>query len=77
VGPCPTAPEICAFPFNRISSWYVPRADTRTFLVVDPARRAGFEAFLSELGPPERFTRVGRLEVFVYAYDIAARLGRA
>jgi hypothetical protein len=77
VGPCPTAAGICGFPFNRISSWYVPRPATRTFLVVDPARPAGLAGFLSGLGRPERSARVGRLSVFVYDYDIAARFGRA
>jgi hypothetical protein len=76
VGPCPTAPGICAFPFNRISSWYVPLPRTRTFLIVDPSRPAGFERFLTRLGRPERSARVGRLTVFVYTYDIASRLRR-
>jgi hypothetical protein len=76
VEPCQTGPGICPFPFNRISRWYLPRPATQTFLVVDPFLPAGFESIMPRLGRPERLVHIGRLNVYVYAYDIAARFGQ-
>jgi hypothetical protein len=72
---CPAGTRICPFPYNRISSWYTPEASARTFLVLDPARPAGLISELARLGLPERRTRVGRLTVYIYSYDIASRFG--
>jgi hypothetical protein len=72
---CPDGARICPFPYNRISSWYGRRAAERTFLVLDPAQPVGLLRDLALLGLPDRRTRVGRLTVYVYTYDIASRFG--
>jgi hypothetical protein len=68
---------LCRFPYHQISSWYTPRPAERTFLVVDCAL-----AVLNTVGsPPANLdkpiatTSIGQLTVFVYPYDIAAKLG--
>lgn len=72
------APEhaLCPLSFHRISSWYRPRGAVRTFLVMDPELRleplTGVDA---RLGRPESVDRVGRLTVYTFPYDIAARMG--
>jgi hypothetical protein len=66
----------CVFPFHKISTWYKPRPNTRSFLVLDdhqPAQAPNDPGDL--LGRPERRVRLGHLTVLVYPYDIASRLG--
>jgi hypothetical protein len=67
-------PTLCRFYFHNLSSWYVPRPNTRTYLIIDPAQpnpTVPDPAF----GKPVKTLAVGRLQVFVYGYDIASRLG--
>jgi hypothetical protein len=52
----------------------VPKQGARTFLVVDPTQ-PGVQAPDPRFGRPERIERIGQLEVRVYGYDIASRLG--
>jgi hypothetical protein len=75
-----------------VSSWYTSRSGTRSLLVVDtPAstlaargspqgRHAKPQGILlapdPALGKPLAARRLGRIEAYVYPYDIASRLGR-
>jgi hypothetical protein len=78
VQPCtPATPQkagYCPFPFHRIDSWYRPSRGARTFLVIDPTQ-PGVQAPDPRFGRPERVEQIGQLEVRVYGYDIASRLG--
>jgi hypothetical protein len=78
VEPCtaasPDKAGLCPFPFHRIDSWYRPKPGARTFLVIDPTQ-PGVQAPDPRFGRPQRTERIGQLEVRVYGYDIASRLG--
>jgi hypothetical protein len=58
---------------SRISSWYLPRAGTRSMLIADSAQK-GVQSIPSQLGQPVASTHIGSLTVAVYPYDIASRL---
>jgi cytochrome b561 len=64
----------CPFPYHRISTWYEPRPGTRSFLVVDKTQPSVHQPD-PRFGEPERVVGIGQLEVHVYDYDIATRLG--
>jgi hypothetical protein len=72
VAPCRHAQALCPWAFHRISSWYSPRPSTRTFVLTDVLPRRA----ISSLGRPVQVAKVGGLTVYVYAYDVAARLAR-
>jgi hypothetical protein len=62
----------------NIPSWYVPRAGTRTFLVIDSdlsAVNGGMTAPPPVFGEPTQTATFGQLTVYVYPYDIAAKFG--
>jgi hypothetical protein len=65
---------LCRFYFHNISSWYVPRQNTKTYLIVDPAQPlvAGPDP---GMGKPLKTLTVGRLQIYVYGFDIASKLG--
>lgn len=74
---CALPTGVCAFDGAQISSWYAPRAHTRTFLLTDT--RPGIP--LAVTAPPASFGRplthllVGEdLTVYIYSHDIAADL---
>jgi hypothetical protein len=71
----PAGANICPFYEARVPSWYVPQ-QRRTFLLVDRE-----EAFLSQLpkglGRPLAAYSFGAMSMYIYPYDIAARLGPA
>ena len=68
--------KLCRFYFHNISSWYTPRPNTKTYLIVDPA-----QPFVAApdpgMGKPLKTLTVGRLQVYVYRFDIASKLGPA
>jgi hypothetical protein len=68
--------QLCRFYFHNISSWYAPRPNTKTYLIVDPAQPlvTGPDP---AMGKPLKTLSVGRLQVYVYRYDIASKLGAA
>jgi hypothetical protein len=73
--PNPEGPDVCPFYLERVPSWYVP-ATRASFLLVDPD-----ESWLSSLPnglgrPIARYT-LGSMQMYVYPYDIASRLGPA
>ena len=73
--PNPRGADVCPFFLMRTPSWYVPK-ERHTFLLVDPS-----EAFVTSLprglGRPIASYEVGTIGMYVYAYDIASRLGPA
>jgi len=75
VVPCGAPAGLCTYPWHEISTWYAPRANTRTFLVVDP--RYGPPASDYNLGPPVETATYGEYRIEVYPFDIASKLGLA
>ncbi|MGD0455026.1 MAG: hypothetical protein ABSB69_15655 [Solirubrobacteraceae bacterium] len=78
VGTCATPAGLCPYYNNQISSWYLPRANTSSFLLTDS--RTNVPGAIT--GPPAGFGRptavddVGEgLTVYVYDHDVAADLG--
>jgi len=67
-------PLLCANTEVAMSSWYAPRAHSRSMLVVDPAAPQ-VNALDPAFGPPIASATIGGLIVYVYDYDIASRLG--
>jgi hypothetical protein len=74
----PCGPSLCPTLEMNIPSWYVPRAGTRTFLVIDSdlsAVNGGMTAPPPVFGEPTQTATFGQLTVYVYPYDIAAKFG--
>jgi hypothetical protein len=77
VAPC-AANTLCPFYLNTISSWYTPRANTSTFLIVDAATQGSYLPVtkpLAAFGTPTDTQQFGDLTVYVYRHDIARELG--
>ncbi|MGH3009946.1 MAG: hypothetical protein ACRDLM_11155 [Gaiellaceae bacterium] len=76
VAPCGST--LCPFYLNTISSWYAPRPDTSSFLIVDAATQ---NSYLPVTKPPAAFgspaatEQFGDLTVYVYRRDIASDFG--
>jgi hypothetical protein len=75
VVPCGAPTGLCTYPWHEISSWYTPRPDTRTFLVVDP--RYGPPTSDFDVGPPAEVVTYGDYKIYVYGFDLASKLGLA
>ncbi len=65
---------MCPAAVHTISSWYEPRAHTRTFFVQYSRSHANV---FPAAGPPVSEYRFGRLTMFVYDHDIAAQMGHS
>jgi hypothetical protein len=65
--------QLCPFYIHYISSWYTPRLGDRTFLISDPTQPVAAPP-VAGLGPPSAIYHVDELTMYVYPYDIAARL---
>jgi hypothetical protein len=70
----PTGAGICPFFLMRTPSWYMPQR-RRTFLLVDP-NQLYVTSLPSGLGAPSAHYAVGPIQMYIYPYDIASRLGR-
>jgi hypothetical protein len=65
---------ICAVDLLKIDSWYVPRPDTRTFLVLDT--RFGPSDPYQTLGQPQEVVKIDtRFTIEVFDHDIARNIG--
>ena len=73
VSVCDQRQHLCRFDLHFISSWYWPRAHTGSFLLTDPAL-SNVWIRPSDLGRPTAVYRVGRVTMYVYPYDLAARI---
>lgn len=75
VSPCPAG--LCAFPLNRLSTWYGPVRGVRSFVLLDPRTSVPqtFGAVPPRFGRPIASSRIGPYTVEVFAHDVAADLG--
>lgn len=71
VGAC--GAQLCPFYIHYISSWYTPRPGVRTFLISDPTQPVAAPP-VAGLGTPSAIYHIDELTMYVYPYDIAARL---
>ena len=71
--PKPGVTGLCPFFYNRLASWYEPRPNTRTFLVVDPSTTWVSHPPPAELGRPIGFYDLKTVQLYLYPYDIASR----
>jgi hypothetical protein len=69
----PAGASICPFYLMRVPSWYVPQK-RRSFLLVDP-NTLDVTTLPGGLGTPIATYSLGPIEMYVYPYDIASRLG--
>jgi hypothetical protein len=65
---------LCTFDEISISGWDRPHGNVRSMLVVSPSQRT-VRPRMSQFGPPAAIGHAGDLTLYVYPYDIAARLG--
>jgi hypothetical protein len=73
VSVCDQGQRLCRFDLHVITSWYRPRAGRRSFLLVDPALPL-ITGPVSDLGRAIGVYRIGRLTMYVYPYDLSARI---
>jgi hypothetical protein len=74
VDDCDGNQHLCAFELHLITSWYTPRPGARTFLLSDPAYPSVPSTPTPDLGKPIAVHQIGAVTMYVYSYDIAARL---
>jgi hypothetical protein len=74
VDDCNGNQHLCAFELHLITSWYSPRPGAKTFLLSNPAYPAVPSAPTPDLGKPIMVHQLGSVTMYVYSYDIAARL---
>jgi hypothetical protein len=71
--------RLCPFPYHKINTWYLPRPLARSFFVVD-ARLLRLRAYgalsgaPAAWGQPSQIAHLGPLTVYVYPYNLAAKL---
>jgi hypothetical protein len=73
VAVCDQRKHLCRFDLHFISSWYWPRPHTRSFLLTDPSLQNVWTR-TPDLGHPVAAYRIGRITMYVYPYDLAARI---
>ena len=71
--------SLCPYPYHKINTWYLPRSLTRSFFIVDSRllRLRAYGALTSPpsaWGPPQQVVRLGPLTIYVYSYNLAAKL---
>ncbi len=75
---CPEAEGqlICRFPHDTVGSWYTPKP-RHTFLIVEPNELASTSITVLPrgLGRPLAAYALGPVRIYVYPYDIAAKVG--
>ena len=71
--------SLCPYPYHKINTWYLPRPLARSFFVVD-SRLLRLRAYgaLSRpptaWGPAHQVVHLGPLTIYVYPYNLAAKL---
>ncbi|HYB26896.1 MAG TPA: hypothetical protein VEF89_09810 [Solirubrobacteraceae bacterium] len=73
VAVCDHRKHLCRFDLHFISSWYWPRPGTGSFLLVDPMDSDVWTR-TPDLGRPRAVYHVGRVTMYIYPYDLAARI---
>src|SRR4051794_22535020 len=71
---CGTDHALCAWQLHTISTWYQPRRNTPSFVVVDPLHPE-VTGVSAALGRPEAVRTFGRFTVYVFPFDVAKRIG--
>jgi hypothetical protein len=67
--------RLCQFPTNSLDAWFAPRANTPTFLLIDPTQVAyRLTHAPASLGRPRETVTVGPFEIYIYDYDLATRI---
>jgi len=69
----PEGASVCPFYMESVPSWYVPR-QRHTFLLVD-SEEVWVSSLPSGLGRPLASYSLGAMQMYIYPYDIASRLG--
>lgn len=69
--PTPTSRAICPFIYQQLSSWYEPKPNTRTFLIVDPETLWLTQPPPRRLGVPLAHHQFGKVDLYIYGHDIA------
>ncbi|HUE25199.1 MAG TPA: hypothetical protein VMP89_00380 [Solirubrobacteraceae bacterium] len=70
---CDRGEHLCRFDLHYITSWYTPRAATRSFLLGDPSLSL-VPGPTPDLGRPSAVFHVGQVTMYVYPYDVATRI---
>jgi len=70
---CIDGRQLCRFVVHTISSWYTPRPNIRTFVIVDPTL-PWLQVQPTSLGRPVATYHIAQLTMYVYPYDVAARI---
>jgi hypothetical protein len=73
VAVCAQRKHLCRFDLHFISSWYWPRPHTGSFLLTDPSLTNVWTR-TPDLGRPFAVYRLGRITMYTYLYDLAARI---
>jgi hypothetical protein len=73
VAVCDQSEHLCRFDLHFISSWYWPRPGTGSFLLVDPMSSDVWTR-TPDLGRPRAVYHLGRVTMYIYPYDLAARI---
>ena len=76
VSVCDQNAHLCRFDLHVISSWYTPRQGIRSFLLTDPSL-SNLSAPTPDLGPPTSTYHLGKITMYVYPYDLAAKIRRS
>jgi len=74
VSVCNGGANLCRFDLHFISSWYEPRAQVDSFLLVDDLTNESVNAPTPDLGRPVAVYRVGQVSLYAYGYDIARKV---
>jgi hypothetical protein len=74
VDDCDGSQHLCAFELHIITSWYSPRPGAKSFLLSDSTYPTVPSAPTPDLGKPIAIHQIGPVTMYVYPYDIAARL---
>jgi hypothetical protein len=70
---CDVGAHLCRFDLHYISSWYTPRPGSGSFLLTDPSL-ANVSIPTPDLGAPTGVYRLGRITMYTYPYDLAAKI---
>jgi hypothetical protein len=73
VSVCDQNAHLCRFDLHVISSWYTPRPGVGSFLLTDPLL-PNVSAPTPDLGPPTAIYHIGRVTMYTYPYDLAAKV---
>lgn len=65
---------VCPFSFSVVSTWFEPRTGAKSMLIVTRGDPLVHDPPSASLGDPSNEIQLGDIKVYVYDYDLAARL---